>query len=71
MNNLYDINFQSNDEFYEIHIRYNVIYDWFIVNLLISGPYFYNFPIKTLQIGQGTILKLQQKLFCGGKRVVL
>jgi hypothetical protein len=27
MDNLYDINFQSNDQFYKIHIRYNNIND--------------------------------------------
>jgi hypothetical protein len=28
MDDLYDINFQSNGGFYEIYIRYNSIYDW-------------------------------------------
>jgi hypothetical protein len=27
MDNLYETNFQSNDEFYKIHIRYSVIHN--------------------------------------------
>jgi hypothetical protein len=34
MNDLYDINFQSNSEFCEIRIRYNVIHDWSTVDHL-------------------------------------
>jgi hypothetical protein len=34
MNNLYDINFQSNVEFYEIRIRYHVIHNWFTIDYL-------------------------------------
>jgi 4-hydroxy-3-methylbut-2-enyl diphosphate reductase IspH len=34
MDNLYDINFQSNSEFYEIYIRYNVIHNWSTMNHL-------------------------------------
>jgi hypothetical protein len=34
MDDLYDINFQSNDEFCEIRIHYNFIHGWFIMNHL-------------------------------------
>jgi hypothetical protein len=35
MDDLYDINFQSNDEFYKIRIRYNnVIHNWSIMDHL-------------------------------------
>jgi hypothetical protein len=35
MDDLYDINFQSNDEFYKIQIRYNnVIHNWSIMDHL-------------------------------------
>jgi hypothetical protein len=32
MYDLYDINFQFDNKSFEIHIRYNIINDWFTMN---------------------------------------
>jgi hypothetical protein len=37
INDIYDINFQSNDRFYKIRTRYNIIHDWFIMDNLMNG----------------------------------
>jgi hypothetical protein len=39
MDNLYDINFQFNDKFCIIHIRYNVIHNWFTMDHLNKWSY--------------------------------